>query len=106
MGRGARGPETFLTPYEVELVPSMLKEIDKVNPRFYQMACYRWIQANLRETAQADIYNGRNFAFMDGVQKLKSKHISANFRQENLVLKILLKKDLPEQMNVAMKGWH
>ncbi|KAI1726705.1 hypothetical protein Ddc_03966 [Ditylenchus destructor] len=42
--RCGKRPESFLTPYEMEMVPLMLKELDDVNSRFYQMVCYRWFQ--------------------------------------------------------------
>lgn len=43
-GRFRKRPETFLTPYEIDMIPLMLKELDLVNKRFYQMVCYRWFQ--------------------------------------------------------------
>jgi hypothetical protein len=54
MGRGGKRPETFLTPYEMELLPMMLKELDKVNSRFYQMVCYRWLQSATSKTIDGD----------------------------------------------------
>lgn len=35
--RSGKKPESLLTPYEMDMVPLMLKELDNLDPRFYQM---------------------------------------------------------------------
>lgn len=35
-------PESFLTPFEREMVPMLLKELHSANSRFYEVVCFRW----------------------------------------------------------------
>lgn len=55
-GRCRKRPETFLTPYEMDMIPLMLKELDLANKRFYQIVCYRWFQEDQKKTLHRE-YN-------------------------------------------------
>lgn len=40
--RRGQKSDTFLTPFEIEVVPSLLRELHATNIRFYEVVCYRW----------------------------------------------------------------
>ncbi|KAI6238950.1 hypothetical protein M3Y99_00626300 [Aphelenchoides fujianensis] len=42
--KSGKRPETFLTPYEMEMVPLMLKELHQIHPRFFETVSFRWFK--------------------------------------------------------------
>lgn len=49
--RGGRRPEAFLTPYEMEMVPLMLKELRALAPRFFETVAFRWFREAMSSAA-------------------------------------------------------
>ncbi|KAI6183633.1 hypothetical protein M3Y97_00509300 [Aphelenchoides bicaudatus] len=52
--RCGKRPETFLTPYEMELVPLMLKELRQINPRFFETVSFRWFKEAVGSARETD----------------------------------------------------
>ncbi|CAD5218062.1 unnamed protein product [Bursaphelenchus xylophilus] len=42
--RCGKKPENYLTPYEMEMVPMMLKELTAQSPRFFETVSFRWFK--------------------------------------------------------------
>ncbi|KAI6180789.1 hypothetical protein M3Y98_00759000 [Aphelenchoides besseyi] len=42
--KSGKRPETYLTPYEMEMVPLMLKELQQIHPRFFETVSFRWFK--------------------------------------------------------------
>uniref|UniRef100_A0A914HRJ9 Uncharacterized protein n=1 Tax=Globodera rostochiensis TaxID=31243 RepID=A0A914HRJ9_GLORO len=56
--RGIR-PESFLTAYEMEQLPVMLRELERANRHFWQMVCWRWSQNEQKTAAERSAKKAR-----------------------------------------------
>lgn len=52
-GQRGKRPETFLTAYEMEQLPVMVREVERANRHFWQMVCWRWSQQEEKAASAA-----------------------------------------------------
>ncbi|CAD5212709.1 unnamed protein product [Bursaphelenchus okinawaensis] len=53
--RAGKKPENYLTPYEMEMVPMMLKELSAQSPRFFETVSFRWFKEAVASAREPNV---------------------------------------------------